>query len=106
MKKVNNKKGKGIIGITLAAIMITLIFVALNPVPVIASPSGSSLRIYGTFGEGPGDHEVRDPENRLETRESSLLRSDRTVPSTASASTEEGLCVFQPCYHGPQPGLS
>ena len=63
---MNNKKGKGVVGITLAAaIMIALIFAAINPVPVSASPGGSSLRIYGTFDEGPGDLTVTDPETGL-----------------------------------------
>ena len=65
---MNNKKGKGVIliGITLAAaIMFALIFTAINPVPVSASPGGSSLRIYGTFDEGPGNLTVTDPETGL-----------------------------------------
>ncbi len=69
-----NKKGRGVIGLTLAAIPIALIFVALNPALVVASPGGMTvdgtvdscdLRIYGTFGEGPGDVEVTDPETGL-----------------------------------------
>ena len=67
---MNNKKGKGVIliGITLAAaimIALILVFAAINPVPVSASSDGSSLRIYGTFGEGPGNLTVTDPETEL-----------------------------------------
>ena len=66
---MNNKKSKGVlIGITLAAaimIALILVFAAINPVPVSASPGGSSLRIYGTFGEGPGNLTVTDPETGL-----------------------------------------
>ncbi len=65
---MNNKKSKGVIGITLAAailIALILVFTAINPVPVSASPGGSSLRIYGTFGEGPGNLTVTDPETGL-----------------------------------------
>ncbi|MCK4734109.1 MAG: hypothetical protein KAT65_16775, partial [Methanophagales archaeon] len=67
---MNNKKGRGVIGLALAAIPIALIFVALNPAPVVALPDGITedscdLRIYGTFGEGPGDLEVTDPETGL-----------------------------------------
>ena len=80
---MNNNEGKGTIVITLVAIMIALIFAAINPAPVVALPGGitedgtvnscewapenshCSLRIYGTFGEGPGNLTVTDPETGL-----------------------------------------
>jgi hypothetical protein len=136
---MNNKKGRGVIVLALAAILIALIFVALNPALVVASPGGitvdgtvdscdpedshCSLRIYGTFGEGPGDYDVRDPETGLRPenppytdpvgpfhpQNEQAPRKDFVTFNPAIMDHNQGypeLCDVQPCYHGPQPGLS